>query len=67
MAVNPIELPKKLSDFIGTGAASDMMKAEQLVNALQNLRVQVVVNGTAQTANAVIQISGDAALIVISL
>lgn len=67
MAVSPIELPKKLSDFVGTQAASDMMRAEQLLNALQNLRVQVTVNGTTQTANAVIQISGDAALIVITL
>lgn len=67
MAVTPIELPKKLSDFIGTGAASDLMRAEQLLNALQNLKVQVTVNGTTQTASAVIQISGDVALIVITL
>lgn len=62
-----IELPKQLADFIGSKAAADLQRAEDLLNALQNLRVQVTVNGSTQTAAAVIQISGDAALIVISL
>lgn len=44
-----------------------MQRAEDLLNALQNLRVQITVNGTTQSANAVIQISGDQALIVVSL
>ncbi len=65
--MTPIKLPKNLAEFVGPQAADDMARAEELINALQNLRVQVTVNGTTQTVAAAIQISGESALIVIQL
>lgn len=67
MAINPITVPKKISDFAGDGALEDMKRIEQLLNALQNLRVQLTVNGSTQVVSTSIQFSGDAALIVLNL
>ncbi len=67
MGLQPITLPKNLSDFVGNQTASDMQRAQDLLNALQNLKVQITVNGTTRSGNAVIQISGDQAVIVVNL
>lgn len=67
MAVAPIKLPKDLASFVQGTAAADIVKMEQLLNALQNLRVQVSINGTTRVVQTSIQISGGAALISIQL
>lgn len=67
MPVTPVKVPKTLADFMSAQTISDMQKVEDLLNALQRLKVQVNINGTSKIVNATIQISGDAALIVIAL
>lgn len=67
MAIVPVKLPKDLAAFVKGASAADIVRAEQLLNALQNLKVQISVNGTTQVAQATIQISGDSALISITL
>lgn len=67
MAIQPIKLPKTLADYVGNKTVQDMQRAEDLLNALQNLKVQITVNGTTRSGNAVIQISGDQAVIVVNL
>ena len=67
MATSPLKLPGTLPEFLSGDFLTDIKRAEQLLNALQNLRVQVTVNGTTQTAVGVIQISGDSALVIVNL
>jgi len=66
-AINPIKLPKDMADFVNGSASDGMQRAEDLLNALQNLKVQITVNGTTRSGNAVIQIAGDQAVIVVNL
>lgn len=63
----PIKLPQTLAEFVSGVSRPDVIRVEQLANALQDLRVQVTVNGTTQTAVGYLQISGDSAIIVVNL
>lgn len=65
MATPPIKLPADLAAFLSGASEADIGRAESLINALQNLRVQITVNGVA--AIGVIQFSGDSAVIVVNL
>lgn len=65
MTVADLKLPKTMQDFLSGKSAQDIARAEQILNALQTLKVQITVNGV--PAVGTIQISGEAALIVVEL
>lgn len=67
MPVTPVKLPTDLAEFVRGSSRADIIKAEDLLNAFQNLKVQVTVNGTTRTVFATIQISGDSAILEIAL
>lgn len=67
MPVTPVSVPKDLAAFIKGASRDDIQKAEDLLNALQNLKIQVTVGGTTQTVVGTIQISGNVAILAITL
>lgn len=65
--MKPITLPRDLASFVQGKSVADIQRMEDLVNALQNLKVQVSIAGTTKVVSATIQISGDSAVINIQL
>ncbi len=63
----PVKTPKTLAEFASGQGMEDMQRIEDLINALMNLKVEVVIRGEARLGSASIQISGGAALIQINL
>jgi len=62
-----VRLPKDLSSFLSGASSADIGKVEDLINALQNLKVQVTITGTNKTVSTTVQISGDSAVINLQL
>lgn len=67
MALQPIKVPKSIKEFQSKGSDADLQHIEDLLNALQNLKVQVTVAGTTRVVSANIQFAGGAAVLVIDL
>jgi hypothetical protein len=67
MAVTNINLPRDLQEFLSGSRESDIAKAEQLLNAFQNLKLTITINGTPQVANCTVQIVGGVAVLNITI
>ncbi len=67
MSVKKITLPRNLAEFVRGFRSGEIERLENLVNALQNQKVQISVVGTNRVAVGTVQISKDAALISVQL
>lgn len=61
------KLPTTLAEYSSPRFREEMLRAEKLLNALQNLKVVITIEGRTTSANGVIQISGDSAIILVEL
>ena len=67
MTPQDFKLPKTLAEFSSPRFRAELVRAEKLLNALQNLKVQITVSGTTTNAVGNIQIVGETAIVVVNL
>lgn len=65
--LQPLKLPKSIAELAAKGAEADLQRIEDLLNALQNLKVEISEAGTTRTVNATVQFSGNSAVLVLDL
>lgn len=67
MALRTVKLPKSLAELQSPSSDADLQHIEDLLNALQNLKVQVTIAGSTKVVAANIQFAEGSAIIVINL
>lgn len=67
MSPQDIKLPKSAAELSQPQFLANIHRAEQFVNALQNLKVRVSIAGTTRVVVGHIRISGESAIIEVKL
>ena len=67
MPIKPVTVPTDLAAFLKGAHAGDIAQIELLVNALQTLQLKITNSATGVTTTTRVQISGETALLEITI
>lgn len=66
-AIQDLKVPKSIGELNSKSAEENLQRIEDLLNALQNLKVQITDSGGTRTTTANIQFSGKSAVLIVEL